>query len=216
MNAHPDVETLSTYLDHELDRPQHAQIEDHLDACEDCREHLSNLQKVVRNLQALERLAPPPHLGMHLHRQAALQASRPSLVERLEQGVSRFNFQSTIAPVFAVVMALILIIYTLSWGIHRQANGRIPVHLEPQEMTVDAAVLDSPRQVAGRTFGLVNGIWAEEGLDTNAVAEPILASDPRVQSWFARSPELKDLETLGERVRLTMGDAVVEIRFDDR
>jgi len=215
MTAHLDVETLSTYLDRELSRRERGQVEEHLEHCDDCQERLWSLQKVVGNLQALERLAPPPHLGTHLHRLASLQASQPTLLERLEQGASRFNLQSTLAPVFAVVLALILIIYMLSWGLHRQATGRIPVHLEPENARVDAAAVESSRRIAGRIFNLVGGMWMEQGLEGEVVTEQISGSAPRVQAWLASSPELEEIADLGDRVRLVMGDRVVEIRFDE-
>jgi anti-sigma factor RsiW len=214
MTVHLDVETLSTYLDHELSHPRQGQVEEHLEHCDECQERLSNLRKVVGNLQALERLAPPPHLGTHLHRLASLQASQPTLIERLEQGVGRFNFQSALAPVFAVVMALILIIYMFSWGLHRQATGRIPVHLESAQARPGVTAMESSRRVAGRVFYLLDGVWVERGLEKEVVMEQISGSDPRVQDWLAGSRELQEIVDLGDRVRVVMGDRIVEIRFD--
>lgn len=214
MKAHLDVETLSSYLDSEMSHRERDQVEEHLEHCDDCQERLSGLEKVVGNLRALERLAPPPHLGTHLHRLAAVQASQPSLIERLEQRVSRFNLQSALAPVFAVVVALILIIYMLSWGLHRQATGRIPVHLEPETSRVASDDTPSSRQIAGRTFDLHDGVWIEQGLVNEPVVERLSASEPRVQAWLARSPELEEIVTPGDRVRLRMEGRVVEIRFD--
>lgn len=217
MTVHPDVEILSTYLDRELGRREQSEVEEHLERCDDCRERLTGLQKVVGNLQALERLAPPPHLGTHLHRQASVEAAQPSLIQRLEQRVSRFSLQPSIAPIFAIVMALILIIYMLSWGLHRQATGRIPVHLEPEvteSTTVEGQGLGASRQIAGRAFTLVAGIWVEEGLETEEVAETMSGSDPAVQSWLVATPELREIATLVDPVRVRMEDRVVEIRFD--
>jgi anti-sigma factor RsiW len=214
MTAHPEVEILSTYLDRELSRPERCQVEEHLERCEDCRQRLSSLQRVVGDLQALERLAPPPHLGAHLHRLASLEASQPTLIQRLEHRASRFILQPSIAPIFAIVMALILIIYLLSWGLHRQATGRIPVHLEPEGTRIESTEVESPRQIAGRAFRLDDGVWVEEGLGDETAVETMSSSDPRVQSWLAATPELQEIAALGDRVRLRMGDRVVEIRID--
>jgi len=217
MTVHPDVEILSTYLDRELGRQAQGEVEEHLERCDDCREKLTGLQKVVGNLQALERLAPPPHLGTHLHRLASVEAAQPTLIQRLEQHLSRFSLQPSIVPIFAVVMALILIIYMLSWGLHRQATGRIPVRLEPEvsESTpVAGQAMGSSRQIAGRAFTLIAGIWVEEGLQAEEVAEAMSGSDPAVQSWLAATPELQELATLGDPVRVRLEERVVEIRFD--
>lgn len=214
MTAHPEVEILSTFLDRELSRPERCQVEEHLERCEDCRQRLSSLQRVVGDLQALERLAPPPHLGEHLHRLASLEASQPTLIQRLEHHASRFILQPSIAPIFAIVMALILIIYLLSWGLYRQATGRIPVHLEPERTRIESTEVESPRQIAGRAFRLDDGVWVEGGLGDETPVESMSSSDPRVQSWLAATPELQEIAALGDRVRLRMGDRVVEIRID--
>lgn len=217
MTVHPDVEILSTYLDRELGRREQSQVEEHLERCDDCREKLSGLQKVVKNLQALERLAPPQHLGTHLHRLASLEICQPTLTQRLEQRVSRFSLQPSVAPIFAIVVALIVIIYMLSWGLHRQATGRIPVHLESEvteSATVEGQGMGSSRQIAGRAFTLEAGIWIEEGLEGQTVAETMSSSDPRAPAWLADTPELQEITALGDRVQLMMGDRVVEIRLD--
>lgn len=215
MTAHPDVETLSTYLDYELSSRERSRVEEHLEVCDDCRQRLSGLEGVVGGLKNLERLAPPAHLGPQLHRLASLEASRPSLFDRLERGVTRVNLQSNLVPIFAIVMALILIIYLLSWGIHRQANGRIPVHLEPPGAQVDAVAAESSRELAGRTFDLIDGVWVERGLVGQTVAEHLSGSSPRVQSWFADHAGLAEIADLGGRVRLAIEETVVEIRFDE-
>lgn len=214
MSAHPDVEVLSTYLDRELDRQERHRVEGHLQGCEECRQVLSNLQRVVGDLRALERLAPPPHLGAHLLRLAAVDASRPTLIQRLEQSVARFSQQPTVAPVFALVVALILIIYLFSWGLHRQETGRIPVHLQP-EATMGAAEQQPLREIADRTFRYEDGAWVELGLAAESVEESMSGSDPRVQLWLAADTSHQEIGTLGDRVRLMMGNRVVEIRFDD-
>lgn len=214
MNTHPDVETLSIYLDSRLSRLERSRVDEHLERCGDCRERLCSLEKVVEDLRSLERMAPPPHLGTHLHRLAALQASEPTLIQRLEHSVSRFNVHSTIAPVFAVVVALIVIIYMLSWGLHRQATGRIPVHLEPEETVIDTLAVESSRQVAGRTFALDDGVWIERGLEDLPPIQILSGTDPQVQSWMADTPALATIATLGQRVRVVMNGSVVEIRFE--
>ncbi len=215
MSAHIDVETLSTYLDQQLSSRRQGLVEEHLDRCGECRERLADLRRVVGHLRDLERQAPPPHLGAHLHRLASLEASQQSLAERLEQGASRFKLQSNLAPIFAVVLALILIIYLLSWGIHRQSAGRIPVHLMPEAAPVEPLESAAARTVAERTFELSDGVWVEQGLAGRPVAVEIPSDDPRFVDWLLEVPERRALETLGTRVRLWLDGEVVEVRFDD-
>ena len=175
MTDHLSVETLSTYLDRELVGSEYRQVEAHLESCLQCREHLQSMQKVVGRLQAMDRLTPPPHLGFLIRRLASTAASRPTLVERMETEASRFTVQAAVAPFFAVVLALVVIIYMLSWGLHHQDTGRIPVHLEPEPVTLDStrssevppddkADTEMSRSVADRLFDRSQGVWIERGL----------------------------------------------------
>ena len=101
MTTHVDIETLSTYLDRELSAPEIRQVQEHLELCDGCRDRLWSLEKVVGNLKQLDRLAPPPHLESDVHRLAALQASGPSLAQRLEKNLARFTYSSLVLPFFA-------------------------------------------------------------------------------------------------------------------
>ena len=214
MTAHLEVEVLSSYLDRELSHREENRVNTHLERCADCRATLAGLGRVVGRLQTLERQEPPAHLGNQLHRLAALEAARPGLFDRLERGVGKIPLQSSIVPVFAIVVALILIIYMLSWGVHRQATGRIPVHLEPPAGTASSIEPPPDQQVGGRTFSFVDGVWIEAGLAPIDDAEAMSVADPRVQSGLAQTPAMREIVSLGNRVRLRMGDRVVEIRFD--
>lgn len=131
--AHPSVERLSAYLDEQLAGAERRRLELHLEACSQCHRRLQGMRRVVARLRTLDRQAPPPYLGFLLRRSAALEAKRPTLVERLEASAKRFTLHAAVAPVFAVVLALGLIIYLLSWGIHQQEQGHVPVILEAEQ-----------------------------------------------------------------------------------
>lgn len=213
MIAHPDVEVLSTYLDRELGRREENRVTEHLEGCAECRSTLASLRRVVGRLQDLERLAPPPHLGMQVHRLAALETRRTGPFERMEQGIARINLQSTLVPVFAIVLALVVITYMLSWGVHRQSTQRIPVDLEPKGGIVSEITPPTERQIAERTFTLLDEVWVEEGLAEVEASLSMSESDPRFRSWLEQAPGMHEVTTLGGRVRLRMDDQVVEIRF---
>lgn len=129
--------------------------------------------------------------------------------------MSRFAYPSSILPIFAVVVALIVIIYMFSLGLHRQATGRIPVHLEPDEIHLERGDSLEMHDVAGRLFYLVDDLWLEQGLEGATEVEVIPGGDPRVEALLSEEPRLQGIVDLGSRVRLqTAQGEVVEIHFD--
>lgn len=207
--SHPSVERLSTYLDERLVEAERRRLESHLEECSECHQRLQGMRRVMQRLETLDQQAPPPHLGLLLRRLAAQQATRPTLVDKLEKGARRFTVQATVAPVFAVVLALALIIYLLSWGIHRQEHGNIPVILETEPMS---AAEEAPvaEEMAARS---------EVGARVGAVSAPASENAPEKRD---RQPErrragrtfVRHGETWIEE-GLDLEGAVDQLSFDD-
>lgn len=166
--SHLSVEMLSTYLDERLVEAERRRLESHLEECSECHQRLQGMRRVMQRLETLDKQAPPPHLGFQLRRLAARQATTSTLVEKLEKGARRFTVQATVAPVFAVVLALALIIYMLSWGIHRQEHGNVPVILETEPMSAvekaPAAEEMAARSEVGVRVGAVSAPESENAL----------------------------------------------------
>jgi len=59
MNAEPELEDLSAYLDQELTGTARQDLEAHLQTCETCRRRLAALRQTVSAVQALPTEAPP-------------------------------------------------------------------------------------------------------------------------------------------------------------
>jgi hypothetical protein len=59
MNAEPELEDLSAYLDQELAGTARQELEAHLQTCETCRRRLATLRQTVSAVQALPTEAPP-------------------------------------------------------------------------------------------------------------------------------------------------------------
>lgn len=211
--AHPRVESLSAYMDEQLAETERRRLEQHLETCSECHRRLQGMRRVVERLQTLDRQAPPPYLGYQLRRLAAVEAQRPALVEKLEAGARRFTSQAAVVPVFAVVLALCLIIYLLSWGVHQQEQRRVPVILEGEQVPLVqeppaaegvAAKSDAPARVEAMGAAPLDGA-ADEG-----------DRQPREQ-WggrtFVRRGEVwieKGLEVGGPVDQFTFDDPVVQ------
>lgn len=224
MMSHPRVEDLSTYLDSQLTIAERQRVEAHLELCGTCRDRLQSMRKAVRQLAALERRTPPPALGYQLKRLSSLEASRPTLVERLEKGASRLNAENALLPMFGVVVALLVIIYLLAWAFYRDQNSAPMTGLESAGPAIDISLDTSPspwetsenidgRIVAGRTFDLLGDTWIERGLDADVVAVRLSTEEPEIQQLLEADSELRELLALGSKVRLRLDGRVVEIHF---
>ena len=174
---------------------------------------------MTRDLRALERLTPPAHLGPELHRIAALEGREPSLLERLEQNATRMTSHGTLLPLFAVVMALVLIIYLFSLGLARRSTGRIPVHLEAPTAEaipeIAAPAVGDRRQLAGRDLVFDGQVWIERGFENETEIERVGIDEPLAERLLRDSPELRLLLEAGQSVRVAIDDRVVQFDRSD-
>lgn len=211
--SHPSVELLSTYLDAGLAEGERRQLESHLEKCSKCNQRLQGMRRVMQRLETLDEQAPPPQLGFQLRRLAAQQASRSTLVDRLEKGARRFTVQATVAPVFAVVLALALIIYMLSWGIHRQEHGNVPVILEPEPMAVtEGASVADEKAVRSEVGDRASALSAPAAEDVPGKRDR-QAEQRRAGRAFVRHGEIwieEGLEVESVTERLSFDDPVVQ------
>lgn len=225
MKSHPKVEDLSTYLDSKLTEVESHRVEVHLESCDSCRQRLRSMQAVVRRLAALERRSPPASIGSQIRSLSSLQASRPTLVERFEESAARLNSENSVLPMFGVVVALIVIIYLLTWGFYREQESTDPATSESGAPTVERSIEDSPpslepggsaqsRVMAGRVFDLVGDIWLERGVEVEEEFVEISVGDAQTLQVLEAHPELRDPGAQGRRLRLRLEGRVVEIHYD--
>lgn len=76
MNGHVSTETLSAYLDGELQAAEAAPLGAHLDGCAECAARLDNLRSTAATLRQLERPLPPAAVGERLRLQLAAERQR--------------------------------------------------------------------------------------------------------------------------------------------
>ena len=79
-HEHQDIETLSAYLDGELNADEITRVEEHLSACEECTNRRESLRSAVLAVSTLESMSPSPEESREV-RQAVLQAAarKPSV-----------------------------------------------------------------------------------------------------------------------------------------
>ena len=79
-HEHQDIETLSAYLDGEMNAAEMTRVEDHLSACEECTDRRESLRSAALAVSTLESVAPSPNESREI-RQAVLQAAarKPSI-----------------------------------------------------------------------------------------------------------------------------------------
>ena len=76
MSGHVSTETLSAYLDGELEAAEAAPLGAHLDGCAECAARLDSLQSTAATLRQLERPLPPAAVAERLRLQLAAERQR--------------------------------------------------------------------------------------------------------------------------------------------
>ncbi len=223
-SSHATVELHSAYLDRQLFEPEASRLEDHLEQCEDCHVRLEGLRKVVANLRRLESLDPPADLEHAVARRIALAGEPGSFLDRLESGLSIFSRQSSLLPMFGVVMALAVILYLFSVALERSQSGLLPVFFDDPPAAAAVAAAGERRELAGRVLVLraatapgeahraAAEVWVEEGVSPEAVSRRVDLGSPAGQRLAAEHPELEELAELGARAVIVLDGEVVEIR----
>ena len=218
MSSHVNVELLSAYLDRQLADVEARRLEAHLDECEQCHTRLEGLRRVVRKLHKIEASAPPRELEQLVARRIVLAQERENPLDRLEAGLSIFKSQSSILPMFGVVIALALFMYLLSVAVDQSRNDRIPVVFDvpnPQAPSASTESTEPPldtTRVAGATFRDVNGVWVQDGLTRDNVTRIVERGSEAWSGLQQAHPHLRDLTDLEGVYVLRAGDEIVEAR----
>ena len=201
-----DVETLSAYIDGELTPDETGRVEEILERDAETRRRLEGLRAVAGGLRHLERAAPPSTLGQNVARRIALAGEKPSLLDRVEDGLSRFEGPSNVFLMFAIVLALACILLFYAVGLERRSGGLVPVIIggPPAEPTVPDDVRNAATVLVGGRFfeRTADGLWVETGITERGieVAEPIDAESPAGQALLSENPNLVGVALLGRAI----------------
>jgi len=233
MSKHAARELLSAYLDSELDERDLVAVREHLGDCSACRDVYEGLSRVSIGLRQVAREPVPVEVGVVVRRRIGQFRSRPGLSERFEDFLGDISMQTRLAPVFALVMALAVILYIFSQGVARQERARVPIIVGPfaaptvkleerspaaEEEAVGMRAAESKlaaapeRWLGDRRFLWLDGIWFEEGVESSEIALVVQFDDPALAEGMRL--DLAQFEELGEKVRLRYRDQVIEVLFD--
>ncbi len=211
MSEHPKFEILSGYHDGELEHAERERIENHLASCGQCRHRLDGVRGLSARLNRLATLEPPDELRGRLERRVADLEVRKDPVQRLESMLRGVPLQPSLAVIFALIIALAVIMFLFVHGVDRHRRG-LPVRLEP------AASSEAPekpsatiRQLAGRTFEHTDQGWREQGLKGDRIEQMVLSASAPGRRWLARHPSLVPVSRLPGRVLLEVDGHVVEL-----
>ncbi len=206
---HATADELSAYLDRELPSGSSEQIEEHLETCDACLQHLESMRRVVHHLRHLERMAPPPTLGQVVARRVALDRDREGMLDRLESGLDVTQRQSPFLVLFGVVIALATIVLLFAQALDR--SRFIPVLF--QDPAPAAAPASPERQeLAGRLLVRSGEVWIEEGIEQAAVRRVVELGSPAARELLSRHPELNELAQLQAPVVLRIDSEILEVR----
>ncbi|MDA8016376.1 MAG: hypothetical protein MPN21_02910 [Thermoanaerobaculia bacterium] len=214
-------ELLSAYLDGELRPDEEKGVEDLLEQEPAAREQLEGMRRVVGHLRHVERMAPPQTLDMAVARRVALEGEHRSLLDRIEDGMGGMSRakQGNLFFLFALVVALAVIILLFSQGLQRSQDSLIPVVFEDPSKLEDADLTTALQVVVGgalfrRHEGQHRGVlWVEDGLEVDAEAELVLLGSERAEELLTRYPELKGIAMLGH-VKVEVAGRILELVDD--
>ncbi len=161
---------MSSYLDSAMARSQLAQVNEHLQGCEECAEHYSSGQKVQMLVGSLGRKVAPPDLALRL-RVAASQELANTQRSRWEMMRVRWEnaFNATMVPATAGIVTTLIVF------------GLLISFLYPSQVRASNDVptmLYTPAQLQFTPFEL-SGVASAESL----VVEAYVGPDGRVQDY---------------------------------
>ena len=215
-------ELLSAYLDGELRPEEEKGVEEMLEREPEVREQLEGMRRVLGHLRHVERLAPPQSLDLAVTRRIALDGEHRSLLDRIEDGMAGLGGgkQSHLLFLFAMVIALAVIILFFSHGLQQKQNGLIPVIFDEPPQVEDADLATARQVVVGgalfqRHEDEHHGtLWVEDGLSVDTEAELVLLGSERAEDLMAEHPELKGIAMLGH-VKVEVAGKVLELLDDE-
>lgn len=208
VSSHATAELLSAYLDQQLVEPEARQLEAHLEECAECHGRLEGLRRVIANLRGLESHEPSDELQKAVARRIALAGEPKPFLDRMVSGLSIFNRQSTLLPMFAVVLALAIFIYLFSVAVEQSQSGLTPVVFD-----APAIETDDPREIAGRRLTLRDGAWVEADVDPQAAARILTLDSEEGRRLLAEYPDLEGLTALAPPAVIEIDGEIVELRW---
>lgn len=212
MNRHITSEVLSAYLDYEVDLPVRRTVERHLESCQECRAHLVSMQRVVRGLSKVERVALPMDLSAQIRRQA--QAQPPlTLWGRCKELFLELPRRSEMRTHVAMAMGLFVCVFLVGHGIERRQLENLALGQEAREPIekvtynygeAPAAAWESPTiEIADRKFVWEErNVWVEKEFQYDQATAKIDAGSPEGQAFVRRYANLYDVLEDGARVRM--------------
>ncbi len=206
-SPHVSVEWLSAYLDDELEQGASRELEEHLSGCEHCRHQLDGLRSVIGGMHDLERLRAPDLVADGLRHDIQMLSQRKrALWQRLEWIGRPRNL---VGPLFALVLALAVIMMMYSIGLERASRPPVDVIVPPPgypQMQLDGRTFElaQPASLTGpgvdSELASAAQMWVERGM-TPSQARSI---EPASEEWLAVLAALPELEA-----RLAEGRDVV-------
>lgn len=154
-------ELLSAYLDGELEPSEAGAVEEHLEKCVECAEHLRVLKDLSESVQMTKPALPPEgyfeFFPAKLRARIKSEASKATSINRLETRLARVRVGAT---VFIVLMAFGIGVMYGQRGLPLRKPRLTPIGLRPRAVATESAEIDE-----------VKGV-----IDEKEEMEPILAS----------------------------------------
>lgn len=198
MNCNQDHSLLSLYLDDALSPAEMRQTAQHIETCEECREHFQSLKHLQQLVAAVGREAAPADLALRIRvaisQQRGMSLSRQlqGFFIRFENAVNAVMLPATAGVVTAIIMFGLLIGF---FAVPKTVSASNDV---PTSLYMQPRLVSSP---FAKDFGIVDG-------DSPVVIEVQVDSNGRLQEYRVISGEDN------ERVRRELDRALIFTVFE--
>lgn len=211
MSGHVSTETLSAYLDGELEAAEAAPLGAHLDGCAECAARLDSLQSTAATLRQLERPMIPAAVGERLRLQLAAERQRKARPLWWDALLPWRSMQPGMAAAALVFVTALLVMVHMERVATRNAQSTQAKSemrsLEEREQEAAAAptVALPPAPRAARAGG-GEAVRADGDLAA-AVAFPESAEPPGTESQPVEIASAETAATAANEAVATAGDA---------
>lgn len=147
---------LSEYADGALDAETRADLEKHLSSCAECREELSSLQRLIRDLGSLPSVKPPADFLRQVHKRLEQPSRLRRLVGKL---LFPLKFKIPLQLAGAVLAALLVFsVVTVQRRPYKVAEAPQPEPAREKRLVMRADKGGAPAEKPGsKTVGLKDG-----------------------------------------------------------
>jgi hypothetical protein len=176
------------------------------------------MDRVVAELRAVARPAPPPALAAAVRRRIAAAPEPRGLLQRLQIWLSDLSLQPAFRTSAVMGLAILFSVFLLTQGLERQHHSAAVQDAPDPVVTVQTYFGEPPlnlppttSEVAGREFVWSGGRWIQRGLEGKKPEAHVAAASSEGRAMLSKYSDLELLLADGTPVVLRYRLSTVEL-----